>query len=71
MSIQRGSQHQQWFFHLFLRLGTSLLTVATYCAGGLLSNKCYSVRPNFLEEAPVSNLVVFIGMSAMEQCHIV
>jgi hypothetical protein len=41
------------------------------CAGGLLSSKCYSVGPNFLEEAHVSNLVVFISMSAIEPCHIV
>jgi hypothetical protein len=54
-----------------LRLGTGLLTVATDCAGGLPSSKCYSVRPDFLEEAHVSNLVVFIDMGAMEPCHIV
>jgi hypothetical protein len=54
-----------------LRLGTGLLTVATDCIGGLPSCKCYSVGPNFLEEAHVSKLVVFIGMGAMEPCHIV
>jgi hypothetical protein len=58
-------------FYFSLRLGTDLLTVATDCAGGLLSSKCYNVRPNFLEEAHVSDLVVFIGMSAMKLCHIV
>jgi hypothetical protein len=54
-----------------LRLGTGLLTVVTDCAGGLLSSKCYGAGPNFLEEALVSNLVVSIGMGAMEPCHIV
>jgi hypothetical protein len=54
-----------------LRLGTGLLTVATDCAEGLLSSKCYSVGPNFYEKAYVSNLVVFIGMGVMEPCHIV
>jgi hypothetical protein len=38
--------------------------------GELLSSKCYSVGPNFFEEAHVSNLVVFIGIGAMEPCHI-
>jgi hypothetical protein len=36
-------------FIFFLRLGTGLLTVVPDCTGGLLSSKCYSVRPNFLD----------------------
>jgi hypothetical protein len=55
----------------FAKYCTGLLTVATDYAGGLPSSKCYIVGPNFLEEAHVSNLVVFIGMGAMEPCHIV
>jgi hypothetical protein len=52
-------------------LGTGLLTVATDCAGGLASSKCYNVGPNFLKEAHLFTPVVFISMGAMEPCHIV
>jgi hypothetical protein len=71
LSATRRFRTSNSFYIFPPRLGTGLLTVMTDCTGRLFSSKCYSVWPNFLEEAHVSNLVVFIGMGVMELCHIV